>query len=75
MTKRLQGQILEQLNGLPADQQKRVLDFARALALSAPVGVPGRELVRFGGVIPREALEQISSAIEEGCERIDADGW
>jgi hypothetical protein len=66
MTKRLQVQILEQINGLPADQQQRVLEFARALALSSPAGVPGKELVRFGGLIAREDLEHISTAIREG---------
>jgi hypothetical protein len=75
MAGRLQGQILEQINGLPHEQQRRVLEFARALALSSPLGVPGKELVRFGGLISPEDLKQISAAIEAGCERIDADEW
>ena len=73
MTERLQGQILEQISGLPRDQQRRVLEFVRAL--STPEGVPGKELVRFSGLIPKEELEQMNAAIEEGCERIDADAW
>jgi hypothetical protein len=75
MTKRLQGQILDQSSDLPHEQQQRVLEFARALAQSFPAGVPGKELLRFGGIIPRKDLEQMNAAIEDGCERIDADEW
>ena len=73
MTEGLQGQILEQISGLPREQQRRVLEFARAL--STPQGVPSKELLRFGGLIPREDLQRMNAAIEEGCERMDADTW
>jgi hypothetical protein len=73
MAEGLQDQILEQINGLPPEQQRRVLDFARAL--SAPHGVPGKELLRFGGLISREDLRRMDDAIQEGCEWMDADAW
>ena len=75
MGKGLEGQILEEINGLPRDQQRRVLEFARTLALSAPAGIAGKELLRFGGLIPPDDLRRMSAAIDEGCERIDADEW
>ena len=75
MTERLQGQILEQLSGLPDDQQRQVLDFARALAMSSPLGIPGKDLLRFGGLISEEDLKQMNAAIEDGCERVDAHKW
>jgi hypothetical protein len=75
MTEPLQGQILEQLNGMPDDQRRLVLDFARALAKYYPSGIPGKDLLCFGGLIPQEDLKQMSAAIEEGCEGVDAHEW
>lgn len=75
MSKHLQGEILEQLRMLPVAEQCRVLEFARALALARPRGVPGKELLRFAGTIPRDQLQQMKDAIEEGCEQVDAKDW
>ncbi len=67
----LKEQILEQLDILPYEQQRRILDFARALTVSAPVGVAGRELLRFAGTIEEDDLQMMAQAIEDGCERVD----
>ncbi len=75
MTKNLQGKLRQQLQVLPADEQRRVLDFARALALSRPQCVAGKDLLRFAGTIPSEDLKLINTAIEEGCEQVDVNGW
>ncbi len=71
----LKKQILEQLDILPYEQQRRILDFARALAASVPAGVAGRELLRFAGTIDANDLQLMAQAIEDGCERIDLDEW
>ena len=68
-------EIAEQLDSLPYDLQRRVLDFARVLALSQPKGVPGKQLLDFAGAIKRDDLEAMTQAIEEGCERINPDEW
>lgn len=68
-------EVIEKLKILPHDQQRQVLEFARALALSIPRGVPGRELLRFAGALPPEEIQLMSEAIEQGCERIDGDEW
>lgn len=39
------------------------------------IGVPGRELLKFVGMIDPEDLAAMAKAIEEDCERIDYDGW
>jgi len=57
-------QILDQVDGLPYAEQRRVLDFARALAQSKMQGVPGKELVRFAGTISKEDLQE-----DECCHR------
>ncbi len=66
---------VEQLRTLPQDLQWRVYEFTRALALSTPRGVPGQQLLRFAGTIEEDDLQLMREAIEEGCERVDANEW
>ena len=68
-------QVIEQLKTLSYDLQWRVLEFTRALALSTPHGVPGQQLLRFAGTISAEEAQVMVDAIEQGCERVDADEW
>ena len=67
--------VIEQLKVLPNDLQWRVLEFARTLAISTPHGVPGKQLVRFAGAIPLADVQVMRQAIEDGCEKVNADEW
>ena len=67
--------VLEELKCLPKDLQWRVLEFTRALAGSAPRGIPGRQLLRFAGAVPENDISLMSEAIERGCEQVDTDEW
>jgi hypothetical protein len=75
MSKNVTGAILEQVQGLAPKEQQLVLEFARALAVSRPRGVAGKDLLRFAGIIPKEDLKAMSAAIEEGCEQVNANEW
>ncbi len=75
MSDALRDQILEQVDILPLEERRRVLDFARALAASAPSGVPGKDLLRFAGMFDVHDARRIAEAIEDGCERVDPDEW
>ncbi len=68
-------EIIERLRALPHESRWRVLEFTRTLGLSAPHGVPGRQLLRFAGAIPLEDVKQMRQAIEQGCEQIDVNEW
>jgi hypothetical protein len=68
-------EVIERLKGLPPELQRRVLEFTRSLAKSSPRGVPGRRLVSFCGSIKPDDLRLMSQAIEDGCERVDANEW
>ena len=70
----IRDRLLEQLDSLPDELQHRVLDFAEALALSLPRGVPGANLIEFAGTIPESDLELMREAIARDCERVD-DDW
>jgi hypothetical protein len=71
----LQKELQEQLSRLEPGQQQRVVDFARSLATKGMRGVPGKTLIRFGGVIDRDELTLIERAVEAGCEQVNQDEW
>lgn len=67
--------LIEQLKTLPDELQWRVLEFTRALAISAPRGIPGQQLLRFAGTISLNDLQLMRQAIEHGCEKVDTNEW
>jgi hypothetical protein len=71
----LVDKVVEQLKTLPYELQWRVYEFTRALAVSAPRGVRGEQLLRFAGSIPFEELQLMRQVIEQECERVDAGEW
>lgn len=74
----LAGELNSYLGQLGADDQARVVDFARTLTnqrIAKQVGVPGKDLLRFAGTISAEDGEQMIEAIEEGREQIFPSEW
>ncbi|MBM3495815.1 MAG: hypothetical protein FJX72_16045 [Armatimonadetes bacterium] len=68
-------ELREELDRLPLDERRQVLDFARALASRPPRGTPGWALRRFAGGIPKADLELISAEIQAACEQVNRDEW
>jgi hypothetical protein len=75
MNTRIAEKVMEQLQSLPYDLQRQVLEFTRALAFSVPHGVSGKRLLQFAGAIPRSDIELMQEAIEQGGEQVDTDEW
>ncbi|HON78691.1 MAG TPA: hypothetical protein PK544_09395 [Spirochaetota bacterium] len=75
MRKDIKKQIIEDLDHLPLDLQKKVSDFARALVLVRGNGTPGSELVRFSGTIGNADARKIRETIRSECGRIDHNEW
>ena len=71
----LETEIQEQLSQLPLEQQRQVLEFARALVISRVRGVPGQELLRFAGLVETDDLALMKRAIEEDCEQVHPHEW
>jgi hypothetical protein len=69
------NRVVQQLEVLPYELQLRVLEFSQALVVSSPRGTPGKQLLRFAGVIPLDDLQQIREAIEHDCEKVDSHEW
>lgn len=74
-TPTINDQINDYLRGMSEDEQRRILEFVRAISGATPRGIPGSDFIRNLPRIPAEDLEEMKRAIEEGCERIDEDGW
>lgn len=53
-------ELLKQFNQLPLEFQKRVLEFARALNVTAPKGKPGKVLLKFD----QDSLKAMEEAVE-----------
>jgi hypothetical protein len=75
MNPAIKKELREQLDKLPAAQQRQVLDFARTLAARKRRMASGRALSEFAGTIAKEDLAQIVQAIDEGCEQVNPDEW
>ena len=71
---KLKEELMARLEELPEAGQRKVLEFARSLS-PVPRGVPGRDLLRFAGVLDEQSAKEMSAAIEAGCERVDPDEW
>lgn len=71
----VEGELRACLSVLAPEQQRQVLEYARALGEVPQRGVPGASLLRFAGSTPEEDLAAIRTAVEEDCESIDAGGW
>ncbi|HEX8455058.1 MAG TPA: hypothetical protein VF647_23470 [Longimicrobium sp.] len=68
-------EIHERLAALTPAEQDRVLGYIRQIS-GEPIGLkPGSDLLRFAGIWTDEEADEISRAIEEGCERVDLAGW
>jgi len=68
----IKDNLMAQIDKLPLELQRRLLDFARTLV---PRGNEGKNLLRFEGTILADDLELMSKTIEEGCEKVDISEW
>lgn len=68
-------ELLKQLDQLPLEFQKKVLEFAQALNATALKGKPGKDLLKFAGAIDQDSLKAMKEAVEYDCERVDINGW
>jgi len=71
----LKDQLLEQFDNLSPEQQRRLVEYAQSLGASRPRGVPGRDLLRFAGMIDADDLRRMAEAIDNDCEQIDLHEW
>ncbi len=66
--------ITREINHLSDDQQRQVLEFAQTLP-RRPAGYTLQQIRQIGLIFSAEDLEEIRKAVEEDCERVDAQSW
>ena len=71
----IEKEIISQLNKLPLEKQQQALHFVRALTRAKPPGIPGKDLLRFAGVIEPSDLQVMARVIEEDCEKVNLNEW
>lgn len=71
----IEKEIITQLGRLPLEKQQQVLYFIRALTTTKPLGVPGKDLLRFAQTIDPGDLRVMAQVIEEDCEQVNLDEW
>ena len=69
-------EIIQYLNQLDEGQQQSILNFARILA-NTPIikGKSGKSIVGAVGFFDSQSLDEMETAIDEGCEQIDWAEW
>ena len=71
----LKQEIDRELDSLPPEDQRRVLDFTRALTVRRAPALGEQQLRSFDLGFSREDLEEMRRAIEEDCEKVDLSEW
>lgn len=65
----IKKQILEDLERLTPELQRKAQELVRELTISGsrPRGTPGKDLMRFAGILDEEVAREMERVIEEGC--------
>ncbi len=71
----IRSEIDERVAKLSHHLQEQVLHYISALEASRRKGESGAELARFAGSLDGISALEMSRAIEEECEQVDADHW
>jgi len=75
MALRIEKELHEQIALLKDEQRLRLLEFARSLSRPPVRGEAGKGFLRFAGMIDSDDLAIMETAIEEGCELVNANEW
>jgi hypothetical protein len=71
----IKEQILKDLDRLSPELQQRALRLVHDLVDPHPRGASIEDLMSVAGILDDESAREMIEAIEEGCERIDPEGW
>ena len=75
MNKPLPRELIDELEVLEGEDIERVFEYARSLKVRRDRETRRTELMKLAGSVSVEEIARIESAVEEGCERIDHEGW
>lgn len=73
-SKTFENEFLKDLDLLSKEQQNKVISYVKAL-LKRTKASQHNGLLQFAGSLNPKDVQEISSAIEAGCESIDKNEW
>ncbi|HRJ30544.1 MAG TPA: hypothetical protein PLV21_17370 [Cyclobacteriaceae bacterium] len=73
-SKTFENELLKGLYLLSKEQQDKVISYVKAL-MKRTKSNNQQELLQFAGSFTTKDAQEISSAIEQGCENIDKNEW
>ena len=68
-------ELISEIERLDEEGVARVLAYAKSLSTSDTLQARNERLRKLVGSIPKEDLEQMRIAINEGCEQVEQTGW
>jgi hypothetical protein len=71
----MKQEILRKVDMLPPALQEQVLRFVTALNTSTPMGEKGADLRRYSSSLDCASAQEMTRAIEDECERVEACEW
>ena len=71
----IKEQILKDLDRMSPELQQRALRLVHNLVDPHPRGASVEDMMSVAGILDDESAREMIEAIEEGCERIDLEGW
>ncbi len=75
MNKPIPPELISEIERLDEEGVARVVAYAKSLSASDSLQVRNERLRKLVGSIPKDDLEQMRVAINNGCEQIEQTGW
>ncbi len=69
----VRAELLKKIDLLSPALQHQVLEYTNSLVKDAGAGK--KDFLALSGILDPLAAEEMMRAIEEGCEKVDLDGW
>ena len=71
----IEKEIIKDLSNLPVELQEKVKEFTHSLLIAKSKGTPGKDLLKFSGIIDDNNAEELRKIINEDCSKIDHNEW
>lgn len=75
MNKPIPPELISEIERLDEEGVARLVAYAKSLSASDSLQVRNERLRKLVGSIPKDDLEQMRVAINNGCEQIEQTGW
>ena len=75
MNKPIPPELISEIERLDDEDVARVVAYAKSLSPRDSLKARNERLRKLVGSIPKEDLEKMRVAINEGCEQIEQTGW